>query len=31
MVEGIQKAAPGQPVRPVPLADSAVADSDRRG
>ena len=27
VVEGIQKAAPGQPVRPVMLADSAVADS----
>ncbi len=27
VVEGVQKAAPGQPVRPVMLADSAVADS----
>jgi len=26
VVEGVQKAAPGQPVRPVVLADSAVAD-----
>ena len=27
VVEGVQKTAPGQPVRPVMLADSAVADS----
>jgi len=27
VVEGVQKAAPGQPVRPVAVADSAVTDS----
>jgi membrane fusion protein, multidrug efflux system len=27
IVDGVQKAAPGRPVRPVALADSAVADS----
>lgn len=26
VVDGVQKAAPGQPVRPVPLADSAATD-----
>jgi membrane fusion protein, multidrug efflux system len=28
VVEGVQKAAPGQPVRPVALPDSAVAVTD---
>jgi membrane fusion protein, multidrug efflux system len=31
VVEGVQKAAPGQPVRPVTLADSAVTDSAQGG
>jgi membrane fusion protein (multidrug efflux system) len=31
VVEGVQKAAPGQPVRPVVLADSAAADSVQGG
>jgi membrane fusion protein (multidrug efflux system) len=31
VVEGVQKAAPGQPVRPVVLADSAAADSAQGG
>ena len=31
VVEGVQKAVPGQPVRPVALADSAVADSAQGG
>ena len=31
VVEGVQKAAPGQPVRPVALPDSAVADTARGG
>jgi hypothetical protein len=28
VVDGVQKAAPGSPVRPVALADSSVARSD---
>ncbi len=31
VVEGAQKAAPGRPVRPVALADSAVTDSPQGG
>jgi membrane fusion protein (multidrug efflux system) len=31
VVEGVQKAAPGQPVKPVAVADSAVPDTTRGG
>ena len=31
VVDGVQKAAPGRPVRPVVLADSAAADSAQGG